>query len=268
MSLPVIIPAAGLGTRLLPATRSLPKELLPVGRRALLDWIGKEALAAGAERILIVTSPGKRDLFERHIGAPARAGHAEDEEVADLWSRLPVEYAIQERAEGLGAAVRIGRDALRASGASGRIGVMLPDEIHAGSRTLNRLVEAAERTAGSSIAALEVSPAEARRYGMIATADTRGGDGHWESRVVDLVEKPAPGEEPSLLACVGRYVLDHPILSALDRLEPGAGGELQLADAIAIAALEGAPVTAVRIDCQRLDLGTWDGYNAAVASIG
>jgi UTP--glucose-1-phosphate uridylyltransferase len=267
MHIPVIVPAAGLGTRLLPATRSLPKELLPVGRRALLDWIGLEALSAGAERLVLVTSPGKRDLFERHIGAPARAGHREDEEVAALWSRLPVEYVIQDEANGLGAAVRLGRDHLRDRIGRRPVGIMLPDEIHAGSRTLQRLVETAGRLGGSAIAAAEVAPSEVSRYGMIATDDVDDGSSHWETRVADLVEKPTLAETPSLLASVGRYLLDDGVLSKLDEIEPGAGGELQLADAIALAALRGDRITAVRIDCLRLDLGTWDGYNAAVSTL-
>ena len=268
MSLAIIVPAAGRGSRLLPATRALPKELLPVGRRTLLDWIGDEALRAGATDLLIVTSPGKRDLFERHIGASVTIGHPEDEEVARLWSKLRVSYAVQERPAGLGDAVRIGRDAARALGYQAALGVMLPDEIHGGGNTMSRLVAAAARLGGSTIAAVAVASHEVSRYGMLECEHDLDGSNHWESRVLDLIEKPALGDEPSLYASVGRYLLDSAVLDALDEIEPGAGGELQLADAIALSALRGALITALRVDAQRLDLGNWDGYTHAIATLG
>jgi UTP--glucose-1-phosphate uridylyltransferase len=130
---------------------------------------------------------------------------------------------------------------------------MLPDEIHGGGKTMSRLAAAADRLGGSTIAAVAVASHEVSRYGMLECEHDLDGSNHWESRVLDLIEKPALGDEPSLYASVGRYLLDSAVLDALDEIEPGAGGELQLADAIALSALRGALITALRVDAQRLD---------------
>ena len=259
----IIVPAAGLGTRLLPATRSLPKELLPVGRRTALDWVGAEAVAAGRERMIIVTSPGKAELVRCQSEA-APSHHAADQEVSDTWRDLTVTFAIQERPAGLGDAVRVGRDAARSVGHDGPLAVMLPDELHDRGKTLADLLAAYRAKSGSYIAAFNALRETIGAYGALDVVESH--DRHLPLRVLDLIEKPAAGEEPSNLAVAGRYLLDETVLAALDEIEPE-GGELRLSDAIALAALRGAPVYAKRVTGTRFDVGTWDGWEQAVAAL-
>ena len=258
-----IVPAAGLGTRLLPATRSLPKELLPVGRRTALDWIAAETVAAGIDTMCIVTSPGKADLFRGHIEATTN-GEPRDREVAETWAALEVRFAVQPAPTGLGDAVRIGRDAVRVAGHQGCLAILLPDEIHDRGRTLRDLLRAHQAADGSYVAAFNATRAELGSYGVLEVVETP--DRHGPLRVIDLLEKPVPAESPSVLAVAGRYLLADAVLAALDEIEPE-GGELRLSDAIALAALREAPVYALRITADRFDVGNWDGYEHAVTAL-
>lgn len=258
-----IVPAAGLGSRLLPATRSLPKELLPVGRRAALDWIAAETVAAGITQMIIVTSPGKADAFRGHIEAPA--GDAVlDREVAETWAKLSVSFAVQATPAGLGDAVRIGRDAARDAGHPGCLAVLLPDELHDRGRTLRDLLRAHRDADGSYLAAFNAPHHELGRYGVLEVVERV--DRHAPLRVIDLFEKPDPATAPSVLAVAGRYILADAVLEALDEIDPE-DGELRLSDAIALAALREAPVYAVRITGNRFDVGSWDGWESAVAAL-
>jgi UTP--glucose-1-phosphate uridylyltransferase len=260
-----VVPAAGLGTRLLPFTRALPKELLPVGRRTLLDWLATEAIAAGLDELILVTSETKRPFFAAHIEAAARPGNAEDERAAAAWSKLTVRYAIQERPAGLGDAVRVGRDAARADGHDGPVAVLLPDEIHDGGRTMSDLLAVHDRHGGSVLSTFRAHASEIHRYGILELDRRRHHNDPYT--VLDAVEKPAAGEAPSHFAIAGRYLLDTAILEALDEFTTGTGEELQLTDAIALVALQGGPVRATTLAGRRFDLGTWDGYETAAAAM-
>ena len=260
-----VVPAAGLGTRLLPFTRALPKELLPVGRRTLLDWLAAEAVASGLEELILVTSTTKQPLFAAHIETAARPGSAEDEQTADLWAKLTVRYAIQQRPAGLGDAVRVGRDVARADGHTGPVAVLLPDEVHDGGRTMSDLLAVHDRYGGSVVAAFRAHASDLHRYGVLEVDRRRHHDDPYT--VTDAVEKPAAGEAPSHFAIAGRYLLDTAILEALDECSSEAGEELQLTDAIALVALRGGPVRAKTLAGRRFDLGTWDGYETATAAM-
>ena len=187
-----VVPAAGLGTRLLPFTRALPKELLPVGRRTLLDWLAAEAIAAGLDELILVTSETKRSFFAAHIEAAARPGNAADEETAALWSRLTVRYAIQEHPAGLGDAVRVGRDAARADGHDGPVAVLLPDEIHDGGRTMSDLLAVHDRHGGSVLAAFRAHATELHRYGILDVDRRRHHDDPYT--VTDASDRVQPGQ--------------------------------------------------------------------------
>jgi UTP--glucose-1-phosphate uridylyltransferase len=258
-----IVPAAGLGTRLLPVTRSLPKELLPVGRQTALDWIGAEAIAAGIEQMIIVTSPGKVELFRNHIEA-APSEQSADQSVSAIWHRLAVTFVVQEAPTGLGDAVRIGRDVARSVGYRGPLAVMLPDELHDRGKTMSDLLAAYRAKPGSYIAAFHAIRETLSAYGVLDVIESR--DRHLPLRVLDLIEKPAVGEEPSDLAVAGRYLLDTAVLDALDKIELE-DGELRLSDAIALAALQGEPVYAKRITSARFDVGSWDGWEQTVSAL-
>lgn len=261
-----VVPAAGLGTRLLPFTRVLPKELLPVGRRTLLDWLAAEAIAAGLDELILVASKGKLPLFRAHIEAAGRPGNAEDEQTAELWSRLTVRYAVQQQAAGLGDAIRVGRDAARADGHDGPVAVLLPDEIHDGGRTMSDLLAVHDRYGGTVLSTFRAHPDDLHRYGVLEVDRRHHHDDPYT--VTDAIEKPDTGQAPSQFAIAGRYLLDRAVLEALDELVAAEEEELQLTDAIALVALRGGPVRAKTLSGRRFDLGTWDGYETAIAALG
>jgi UTP--glucose-1-phosphate uridylyltransferase len=225
-----VIPAAGRGTRLAPLTRAVPKELLPLGARPVLDLVLEELRGAGVERIVLVTAPGKEALL-------AHAG--------DLGS------ALQTEALGLGDAV------LRAAGQTGDgpFVVALPDALLGGPETVRALLAAARGLDGA-VAVERVVPERASRYGIVGVDD---------GLVTTLVEKPPPGTAPSDLAIAARYVLPPAIFDALRATAPGAGGEVQLTDAIARLVAGGARIAAVPLapGVRREDVGSRAGYAAA-----
>ena len=255
-----IIPAAGLGRRILPATRAIPKELLPVGRRTALDFLAEEALLAGLTDLVIVSSPDKAKLFATHVGTPA-FDSPEDRAVADLYAKLRMHIAIQAKPSGLGDAVRVGRDAARELGAHETVAVLLPDEIHDGGHTLRALLDAAAANDGSTIGAFHTSPGEIVNYGALDIE--RIPQLGRLMRVFDVIEKPTMESAPSNYAIAGRYVLGPDILATLDEIEPSARGEIELTDAIALAALRERPVFALPLAARHFDLGSWTGYGKA-----
>ncbi len=249
-----IIPAGGLGTRLMPLTRAVPKELLPIWKKPVLQYAVDEAAEAGIERIVIVTSPGK-DSLERHFATAWQA------EVGALQGRSgpQIEFVIQETARGLGDAIRL------AAPRSEAVAVLLPDEFLLGENCLRQLIDYYEEKPGSVLAVQKVPLADVRRYGIVdvATADGYGLD------VKALVEKPQPEKAPSQLAIIGRYVLDPRVIDKLQDAVPSFGGEIQLTDSIA-GTCGHVSVTAVHYDGQRFDCGTFQGLlqaNVAVAQV-
>lgn len=275
-----VIPAAGLATRFLPATKAVPKELLPVVDRPVLQYIVEEAAAAGIGDVLLVTGRGKTsmvDHFDRQPYLESRLEAKGDfERLAAV--RRPSELAEiytcrQAEPLGLGHAI---------SYAESHVGnepfvVLLGDEfVDEDEPLLPAMIELQAHTGGIVLAFLEVGWAETSRYGIAsvrapevelveAVAGTAGiGEVH---RVTGLVEKPPADKAPSNLAVVGRYVLPPAIFDAIRRIKPGAGGEIQLTDAMALLLTEGVPVHGVVYRGTRYDTGLPLGYLQAVVQL-
>jgi len=263
-----VIPVAGLGTRLLPATKSQPKEMLPVGGKPVVQHVVEELAASGIERVVFVTGRGKgaiEDHFDRDpylTDALKRRGDAE------LLGRLEFErmgvsfaYIRQPEPRGLGDAL------LCAEGLTGDgpFAVALGDAI-LGTRdapdVVGRLARALdEHEAACAVAVRRVPREQTGRYGIVGTAPNDDGD---SARVTSIVEKPAPGRAPSTLAVAARYVMTPAIYDALRNTAPGDSGELELTDAIAWLVAAGEPVVAVDVgDVERHDVGTHESYAAA-----
>jgi len=250
-----IIPAGGLGTRLLPLTRAVPKELLPVWKRPVLDYAIEEAVSTGIERIVIITAPGKEALQAHFKDASALKSYNRG-----AWpDRLSLEFVVQREPLGLGDAVRCG------ASAGEPVAVLLPDELLIGPSCLARLLECRADSGGSVIAVQRVPRSEVSRYGIV---DIDGGPGgSWAVR--SLIEKPSPEIAPSDLAVIGRYVLDEDVLERLQDARPTLNGEIQLTDSIA-ASCRSAGVSAVRYDGRRFDCGSFAGLlqaNIAVSQL-
>lgn len=261
----VIIPAAGQGTRLLPATKVTPKELLNIYDRPALQFAIDEAIDLGVERIVVVTHPDKPGI--RNYLTPDRVyikdlqacgkgllGAALSEiEVPD---RIEIVFVDQLRPLGLGHAI------LCAKGLTlpGQFGVILPDDVILGASCLTEMAEA--YTQGHMIAAMEVRRDQTNAYGIFRIAGLPVGR---SVPVSGMVEKPISGQAPSQLAAVGRYILDPGIFDTLQHITRGAGGEIQLTDAIARDA-DHLPLTAFQFSGTRYDCGCHDGLlDAAVA---
>jgi UTP--glucose-1-phosphate uridylyltransferase len=229
--LKAIIPAAGLGTRFLPATKAQPKEMLPVLSKPVIQYVVEEAVAAGAKDVLIVTGRGKRaieDHFDRSVELEQlleRSGSAEQlREVCAVSDLAEVFYVRQKRPRGLGHAVLCGA----AYTNDEPFFVLLGDVIVPRNDVLPRLKSVHQRFGGSVLAVTPVEPALVSRYGVIAGEEIE--PGVW--RVTDLVEKPAAKDAPSTLAIFGRYLLTPGIMKLLPSVRPGRGHEVQLTDAL------------------------------------
>jgi len=260
-----VIPAAGLGTRFLPATKVVPKGLLPVVDTPAIQLVVEEALASGLDDVVIVLGPGQEAVRSHFAPDPrleaelaARGKHDAGEAVRRA-SRPEVRFVVQDEALGLGHAVAVAEPLV--GGAP--FAVMLGDDlVDPRVPLLQDMLAAAERTEGSVIAAMRVGAREIAMYGAISPA---GEERDGLVRVASLVEKPAPEEAPSDLAVVGRYVFQPEIFDALRRTSTGAGGEIQLTDAIAILAGE-RPVYAFPFSAGRYDVGNpLDALDAQVA---
>ncbi|MEM7443618.1 MAG: UTP--glucose-1-phosphate uridylyltransferase GalU [Pseudomonadota bacterium] len=258
-----VFPVAGLGTRFLPATKAVPKEMLPVVDRPVIQYAVEEAKEAGIEEFVFVTSRGKsaiEDHFDRHAELyetlERRDKHAALEEAQS--PDLPAgnfTLVRQPGALGLGHAVWCARHIV----GNRPFAVLLPDEVFRGRPgVLRQMVDAQARFGGNVIAVREVPPEQTDRYGIV---DPTTDDGTAAS-VKGLVEKPDPAEAPSNLAIVGRYILQPEILSLLGDHERGAGGEIQLTDAMA-RMIGNQPFHALRFQGDRFDCGDKAQYVAA-----
>ena len=257
-----IVPAAGLGTRFLPTTKSVPKELLPIVDTPGIELVATEAAEAGADRLLIVTSPDKQAVADYFQPAPDLEGTLRERGKDALLQKvrrgpglITAETALQENALGLGHAVgcaepKLGQD-------DDAVAVLLPDDLVLPYGVLNKMAEARARYGGSALCAFDVPPDQVASYGVFQVADTGEED---VKQVHGMVEKPAPEQAPSNLAAAGRYLLDREVFDALKRIEPGAGGELQLTDAVALLISEGHPVHVVVHRGDRHDLGNPGGF--------
>lgn len=252
-----VVPAAGLGTRFLPATKTVPKELLPVFDTPAIERVAAEAAQAGAQRLIVVVSPGKESVaayFDSNPGLEAELqGHARDALLAKV-RRAPelirAETAVQDKPLGLGHAVGCAESKLEDSEEA--FAVLLPDDLVLPAGVLITMSAIRQRHGGSVLCAFDVPREQTSSYGVFVIEDTGDPD---IKRVRGMVEKPAPGDAPSTFAAAGRYLLDRVAFDALRRISPGAGGELQLTDAIALLIDQGHPVHAVVHRGERHDLG-------------
>lgn len=261
-----IIPAAGLGTRFLPVTKSQPKEMLPVVDKPVIQYVVEEAVAAGADEILIITGRGKRaieDHFDRSIELEdllERSGNSVKlREVRNISDIADVFYVRQKRPKGLGHAVACGAPFTNDE----PFFVMLGDVLVPQMDCLPELRKVQEKYGGSVIAVQAVPQEMVSRYGVIAGREVE--PGVWE--VSDLVEKPPVNEAPSNLAIFGRYLLSPKIMEILPKIEPGRGNEIQLTDALK-ELLKTEEIYAVTMDCQGYDTGnvlSWLQANVALA---
>ncbi len=252
-----VFPVAGLGTRFLPATKTVPKEMLPIIDRPLIQYAVDEAIEAGCDTLVFVTNRYKHavaDYFDKAYELEQKLEQAGKLEQLELIRNvLPkgvrAVFVTQAEALGLGHAVLCAKPVI----GDEPFAVLLPDDViwNRGPGALSQMADVAERSGASVLATQSVSREKTSSYGIVAVEsfDERQG------RVTSIVEKPAPEEAPSTLAVVGRYVLSPRIFPLLEATRPGAGGEIQLTDAIS-ALLTEQEVLAYRFRGTRFDCGT------------
>lgn len=254
-----VIPAAGWGTRFLPATKAQPKEMLPIVDKPAIQFIVEEAVAAGMEDILIITGKNKRaieDHFDRSLELENLLREKAKEELLALVEGVSeladIHYIRQKEQLGLGHAVYCARKFI----GEDPFAVLLGDDIIVNRPScLEQMLEVYREVKAAVIAVQEVSREEVDRYGIIEPLDIKGR----LIEVKDLVEKPRPEEAPSNLAVIGRYILIPEIFPILAEVKPGAGGEIQLTDALRLLARE-RRVYAYRFEGKRYDIGDKLGF--------
>lgn len=270
----VVVPAAGMGTRFLPATKTVPKELLPVVDTPGIELIAEEAAALGAQRLAIVVAPEKQEIM-RHFGEFAtlrkrlleRGKDEQAEKVSRANGLIHAVAVTQDEPLGLGHAVGCAETALDAE--EDVVAVMLPDDLVLPAGVMEKMVAARATFGGSVLCAFNVTEDEVYNYGVFDVEEADGGiEGAQVLRVRGMVEKPAKEEAPSTLVATGRYLLDRAVFDALRRITPGKGGELQLTDAIELMIQEGHPVHVVVHEGKRHDLGNPGGYIPANVDFG
>ncbi|HEX4063760.1 MAG TPA: UTP--glucose-1-phosphate uridylyltransferase [Streptosporangiaceae bacterium] len=230
-----VVPAAGLGTRFLPATKATPKEMLPVVDKPAIQYVVEEAVSAGLDDVLLITGRSKRsieDHFDRAYELEEALAAKDDKDrlalVRESSDLANVCYVRQGDPRGLGHAVLC---AARHVG-SQPFAVLLGDDlIDVRDRLLTRMIEVRQRYGGSVVALMEVDPEQVSQYGCAAIEPTGEDD---VVRVTDLIEKPVPGEAPSRWIIIGRYVCDSAVFDVLRDTPPGRGGEIQLTDALKV----------------------------------
>jgi UTP--glucose-1-phosphate uridylyltransferase len=261
-----VIPAAGLGTRFLPATKAVPKELMPIGDTPAMQIIIDEALGAGIDHIVVVSSrskPAIEQYFEPDqalVDALKEKGKDDvAERVASIGRDWRVTIAYQDNPRGLGHAVGCGRDAV----GDEPFAVLLPDELMGNSSLLAQMCGVCSSTGGSVVGVKQVARDQVSSYGVLAPSGPMDDDG--VIPVADLVEKPPAHEAPSDYILIGRYVLTPDVFDEIANLKPGSGGELQLTDALRAQAAR-SPFHGVLSSIERYDTGTPVGFlEAAVA---
>ena len=255
-----VVPAAGLGTRFLPATKATPKEMLPVVDKPAIQYVVEEAVAAGLEDVLLITGRGKRpieDHFDRAYELEEALRAKDDPErlaaVRESSELAAVHYVRQGEPKGLGHAVLCAKQHIGHE----PFAVLLGDDmIDARDPLLRRMLAVREKFGGSVIALMEVEPEQVSLYGCAAIEPTDEDD---VVKVTNLVEKPVPGEAPSRWIIIGRYVCDPAVFDVLEKTPPGRGGEIQLTDALMTLAQrdhsQGGPVHGVLFRGRRYDTG-------------
>ena len=262
-----VLPVAGLGTRSLPATKAVPKELLPLVDKPAIQYLVEECSRAGLDEVLLVTSAGKsaiEDHFDRAPGLEAALAakdkHAELEMVRTITELVRIHSVRQPQPLGLGHAVLMAAEHV----GNESFAVLLGDDIvDPDTAFLERMVQTHERTGRPVVALMQVEPAAASLYGIAHVQPTDQDD---EFLITDMVEKPAPGEAPSDLAIIGRYVLPGSIFEVLRNTPVGRGDEIQLTDALAAMAAK-EPLVGIRLDAPRYDVGDKLGFVTATISL-
>ncbi len=264
-----VFPVAGLGTRFLPATKAMPKEMLPIVDKPLVHYAVEEAKAAGIEQFFFVTSRGKSaidDHFDRayELEATLRERGKEDA-LEELEARLPepgqIAYTRQQTPLGLGHAVWCARGLV----GDEPFAVLLADDLMVCEQPcLAQMVKAYERTGGNLAAIIEVPRADTSRYGVL---DVVSDDGRLV-RARGVVEKPDPAEAPSTLTIIGRYIIQPEVFGHLGNAEPGSGGEIQLTDALGKLIDEGQAFHGLRFEGRRFDCGDKLGFLEATVALG
>ena len=257
-----LFPAAGYGTRFLPATKSIPKEMLPIVNKPLIQYGVEEALQAGMHDIAIVTGKGKHaieDLFDRNAILEKAVAGSDKEQLLEETNRLieacTFSYTRQKQMRGLGDAILTGEPLV----GNQPFGVVLADDLCIGDNeadgVLRQMAGVYAKYRCSVVAIEEVDPSQTHKYGVIAGIEVEPGLYH----VKEMVEKPVPEEAPSNLAIIGRYILTPDIFDWLRRTEPGKGGEIQITDALEQQAKNGR-VLAYRFRGRRFDCGSVHGF--------
>lgn len=263
-----IFPVAGMGTRFLPATKSIPKEIMTLVDRPLIQYAIDEARAAGIKEFIFVTSRGKsalEDYFDHAPELEATLRRAGKDELLEVLKDTNMDsgaiaYVRQNRPMGLGHAVWCARRLI----GNEPFAVLLPDDVIAADKPcLQQMIEAYAQTGGNMVAAMEVPPAKASSYGMLDIGEDMGAI----VRVKGMVEKPKAEAAPSNLAVIGRYILTPKVMTNLNRIKQGAGGEIQLTDAIAEETKAGN-VYGFRFHGQRYDCGSKAGFLQATVAFG
>ena len=263
----VIFPVAGMGTRFLPATKSVPKEIMTLVDRPLVQYAIDEARAAGIKEFIFVTSRGKsalEDYFDHNLVLEQDLKSKGQNELLDILNATNMEsgaiaYVRQHKALGLGHAVWCARRLI----GNEPFAVMLPDDVIAADKPcLQQMVEVYEETGGNMVAAMEVPKEKTGSYGILDTGDSVG----TLVCAKGMVEKPKPEVAPSNLAVIGRYILRPSVLDNLHQTKQGSGGEIQLTDAVAEDIRNGVPVFGYKFDGQRFDCGSKAGFLQATVS--
>jgi len=263
-----IFPVGGLGTRFLPATKSMPKEMLPVVDKPLIQYAVEEALAAGIEQCIFVTGRGKGAIEDHFDYSYELQDTLEEKGKKELLEQVlaPVQapgsisYVRQQEPMGLGHAVWCARHFIKDE----PVAILLADDlIKSGRSCIAQMVDVVEQEGGNVIAAMEVPDEHTSRYGIISPGARKDAI----TEVKGLVEKPAQGTAPSNLAVIGRYILQPEIFTELDKQEKGAGGEIQLTDAMA-RLIGRQPFHGLAFEGERFDCGDKTGYIEATLAFG
>jgi len=262
-----VIPAAGLGTRFLPATKVLPKEILPVVDRPVIELAVEEARSSGIEEVVLITNPGKELLLRHFAPSPELERYLVERDKPELLEKVRaigggalVTQVLQHQPLGLGHAILQAEKAV----GGGFFGGLLPDDVFmANSPILKQMIEVHDRYHCTVLAVREVPIESIGRFGSIRIGGKEGD----VYEVEDLVEKPDPAEAPSDLAVMGRYILSPAIFEALRRTEPGAGGEIQLTDGIKNL-LGDEKVVALKYTGAYFDVGTIPGWLKTSIALG
>lgn len=255
-----VIPAAGFGTRFLPATKAMPKEMLPIVDKPTIQYIAEEILESGIDQILIISGHAKRAIEDHFDSSPELESHLYEhgkmsvlKEIRKI-SSIKIHYVRQQYMRGLGDAILCAKEFVDGE----PFGVILGDDVvyHSETPALKQLMEQYEQTGGTVIGCQRVAPDRVSAYGIIAGKEIND---KGLLKVDDMVEKPSISEAPSRVAALGRYVITPEVFEVLEQTEPGKGGEIQLTDALCVMAHTGN-VYAYCFEGKRYDTGDKLGF--------